>query len=137
MDDAHNRRWPPRRLVLPHLHSGTPLMSLSPAEQNPRPSQPYPYGLRPTILYPLPVYPLLIFLNLVLRLTWSIKLSSHLHSKSDGSITIFCLEIAEIIRRWMWVFIRVEWETIKKLERDVGGEADYELVQAPDVEDIT
>ncbi|PBK91509.1 EXS-domain-containing protein [Armillaria gallica] len=137
MDDARNQRWPPRRLVLPHLHSGTTLMSPSPAEPSPRPSQPYPYGLRPTILYPLPVYPLLIFLNLVLRLTWSIKLSSHLHSKSDGSITIFCLEIAEIIRRWMWVFIRVEWETIKKLERDVGGEADYELVQTPDVEDIT
>ncbi|KAK0195433.1 EXS family-domain-containing protein [Armillaria mellea] len=137
MDGTHNRRWPPRRLVLPHLHSGTPLMAPSPAEPNSRPSQPYPYGLRPTILYPLPVYPLLIFLNLVLRLTWSIKLSSHLHSKTDGSITIFCLEIAEIIRRWMWVFIRVEWETIKKLERDVGGEADYELVQTPDVEDVT
>ncbi|KAK0212818.1 EXS-domain-containing protein [Desarmillaria ectypa] len=139
MGDAHSRRCPSRRLVLPNAHSGRPLMApdiRSPAEPQLQhsPSQPYPYGLRQTILYPLPVYPLLIFLNLVLRLTWSIKLSSHLHSKSDGSITIFCLEIAEIIRRWMWVFVRVEWETIKKSERDIG---DYELVRTPDAEDLT
>lgn len=103
--------------------------------------QQHPYGLRSTLLFPLPVYPLLVFLNLVLRLTWSIKLSSHLHSKTDGSVAIFWLEMAEVVRRWMWVFVRVEWEVIKRGQhggrRDVmllddfsGDEtdADYEMV---------
>jgi hypothetical protein len=95
----------------------------------------HPYGLRPDLLYPLPVYPLLIFLNLVLRLTWSVKLSSHLHSDSDGSKVIFWLEVAELARRWMWVFLRVEWEVIRKkgeqkglVDESSGGDEDYELV---------
>ncbi|KAI6169455.1 EXS-domain-containing protein [Pisolithus thermaeus] len=54
---------------------------------------PYPYGLRPILLYPLPVYPLIVFLNLVLRMTWSVKLSSHLHLQSEGSVVIFFLEV--------------------------------------------
>ncbi|KAG6332703.1 hypothetical protein ID866_6384 [Astraeus odoratus] len=74
----------------------------------------YAYGLRPVLLYPLPVYPLIVFLNLVLRMTWSIKLSSHLHLHSEGSTVIFWLEIAEVLRRWLWVFLRVEWELVKK-----------------------
>jgi len=76
----------------------------------------YPWGLRRTLLYTLPVYPLIIFLNLILRLTWSIKLSSHLHSHASGAVIIFCIEVAELFRRWMWVFIRVEWEFVKKGE---------------------
>jgi hypothetical protein len=78
-------------------------------------------------------------------LTWSIKLSSHLHSKTEGSVAIFWLEMAEVARRWMWVFVRVEWEVIKKLQHgprretlldDFSGdetEADYEMVpRTPD-----
>jgi len=130
-----------RRLVLPHLHSGSPLLASEFPENHrdqvlPDDAQkPYPYGLRPILLYPLPMYPLMIFLNLVLRLTWSIKLSSHLHSKTDGSSTIFWLEVAEIFRRWMWVFIRVEWELVKgwqQPERD--AEPDYEMVNTPERE---
>ncbi|KAJ8077290.1 protein-ER retention protein [Marasmius tenuissimus] len=128
---------PPRRLVLPRLHSGSSLL---------RPYQTeavlaelhrdrYPYGLRAILLYPLPVYPLMVFLNFVLRMTWSIKLSSHLHSKSDGTMAMFLIEVAEIVRRWMWVFVRVEWEAIKKIREepvlDRGGTieemADYEM----------
>ena len=79
--------------------------------------------MRATLLYPLPVYPPLIFLNLVLRLTWSVKLSSHLHaSAGEGSLVIFWLEVAEVLRRWMWVFVRVEWEVVKK-ETGGGGKA--------------
>ncbi|KAI6045994.1 EXS family-domain-containing protein [Pisolithus marmoratus] len=79
-----------------------------------RRSSAHPYGLRPILLYPLSVYPLIVFLNLVLRMTWSIKLSSHLHLQSEGSIVIFCLEVAEVLRRWMWVFLRIEWEVVRK-----------------------
>jgi EXS family len=118
---------PPRPLVLPSLHSRSPsgsphsaLMSSHLSTSSiPQPftittlHNTHPFGLRSTLLYPLPFYPLIIFLNLILRLTWSIKLSSHLHSHSEGSVVIFWLEMAEMVRRWLWVFVRVEWEVVK------------------------
>jgi hypothetical protein len=157
LDDSSSpsRPDPPRRLLLPHLQSDAPLLSrgstpsaeeTTTAPTNHPRQQLYPYGLRAILLFPLPVYPLLVFLNLVLRLTWSIKLSSHLHSQTEGSVTIFWLEMAEVVRRWMWVFVRVEWEVIKRiqdgshrnnalLEDFSGDEADYEMVaQTPDHE---
>jgi EXS family protein len=76
----------------------------------------HPYGLRARLLYPLPVYPLALFINLVLRLTWIIKLSSHLHARAlgEGSLVVFWVEVAELVRRWIWVFIRVEWEIVRR-----------------------
>jgi hypothetical protein len=93
---------PSSPLVLPHQHPVTV----------------HPYGLRTRLLYPLPVYPLALFINLVLRLTWSIKLSSHLHAKAqgEGSLLIFWVEVAELMRRWVWVFIRVEWEVVRRAQ---------------------
>lgn len=73
-----------------------------------------PWGLRSTLLLPLPSYPLAIFINLVLRLTWSIKLSSHLHTHTSGAVVIFWIEVAELLRRWIWVFFRVEWECVRR-----------------------
>ncbi|KAF9233024.1 EXS family-domain-containing protein [Melanogaster broomeanus] len=129
---AGSRGRPARPLMLPSLRTSTPSRSgsthaLSPLS-DPIPAPPsaaafdttgrgsssYPYGLRPVLLYPLPVYPMAIFMNFVLRMTWSIKLSSHLHSQSEGSALIFWLEIAEVVRRWIWVFLRVEWEVVKR-----------------------
>jgi hypothetical protein len=93
---------------------------------------PYPPGLRPKLLYPVPVYPMLIFMNLILRMTWSIKLSSHLHSHSEGSQVIFWLEVAELIRRWMWVFVRVEWEVVRKEASGTAEiEEEYDLLESP------
>jgi len=80
------------------------------AGENP---QPHPFGLRARLLYSLPYYPFIVLANLVLRLTWSVKLSPHLHSHSEGSGVIFWTEVAELVRRWMWVFLRVEWEIVK------------------------
>jgi len=136
-------RTPPRRLLLPRLQSQTPLLSRtsldSTISEDHRYSAPssraasplpltrrsYPWGLRASLLYPLPVYPLLVFLNFILRMAWSIKLSSHLYSVSDGSVGIFWLEVAEITRRWLWVFLRVEWEVIKKIQDgNTKGRAD-------------
>lgn len=76
--------------------------------------RPHPFGLRARLLYPLPYYPFVVLANLVLRLTWSVKLSPHLHSYSEGSGVIFWTEVAELVRRWMWVFLRVEWEIVKE-----------------------
>jgi len=95
----------------------------------------HPWGLRPRLLYPLSVYPLLVFSNLILRMTWSIKLSSHLYTATDGGVGIFWLEVAEIFRRWLWVFLRVEWEVIKKFcegsskgrPNDVDSSNEYEM----------
>lgn len=83
----------------------------SPQGRDPRS---HPFGLRTRLLYPLPYYPFVVLANLVLRLTWSVKLSPHLHSHSEGSGVIFWTEVAELVRRWMWVFLRVEWELVKQ-----------------------
>ncbi|KAI0743466.1 EXS-domain-containing protein [Daedaleopsis nitida] len=121
---------PPRPLLLPRLHSRSALLkypastseSSLPDEISDDPThmlahppeRPRPWGLRPTLLFPLAVYPFVIVVDLILRLTWSAKLSSHLHSYAEGDLVIFWIELAEVVRRWMWVFLRVEWETVKE-----------------------
>lgn len=132
--NGHSTQIPPRTLVLPHLHSRSlTLGTHSPMSSDEELKQQllqehtrqthetslnkgrrYPFGLRPVILLPLAVYPFAISMDLVLRLTWSAKLSSHLHSYSEGDFIIFWIELAEVLRRWMWVFIRVEWEIVKQ-----------------------
>ncbi|KZT10993.1 EXS-domain-containing protein [Laetiporus sulphureus 93-53] len=102
----------------------------------------HPYGLRHTLLFPLPVYPFAIIVDLVLRLTWSAKLSSHLHAYAEGDVVMFCFEFAEVVRRWMWVFIRVEWEVVNQDVRPRSppptnrlesiGEDEYEMVSPKD-----
>jgi EXS family len=125
----------PRPLVLPAVHerqesitsprnsTTTPSSAPSspPISPHPHPhpvTAAHPYGLRTRLLYPLPVYPLALFINLVLRLTWGIKLSSHLHANAqgEGTLFIFWLEVAELVRRWIWVFIRVEWEIVRRAQ---------------------
>ena len=70
----------------------------------------YPFGLRPTLHFPDPsVYYLAIAIDLILRFTWSLKLSSHLHTISEIESGVFLMEALELGRRWMWVFLRVEW----------------------------
>jgi hypothetical protein len=107
------------------LSHSTPRSSTGTPRLGQRDSDPYPWGLRRILLYPLPVYPLLVFTNLVLRLTWSIKLSSHLHTNAtaEGSLGILWLEVLELIRRWAWVFLRVEWEIVKRGEFMTQGMA--------------
>ena len=91
--------------------------------------RPHPSGLRTRLLYPLPYYPFILFANLVLRLTWSVKLSPHLHSHSEGSGVIFWTEVAELVRRWMWVFLRVEWEIVKEQQESLRTLEDETDVQ--------
>lgn len=74
----------------------------------------YPF-LRPILLLPDPlVYYLAIAMDLILRFTWSLKLSSHLHTIHEQEGGVFLMEFLEVVRRWMWVYIRVEWEAIRK-----------------------
>lgn len=72
------------------------------------------FGLRPTLLLPDPsVYYLFTIIDFVLRFTWSLELSSHLHTMDDIESGVFFMEALELVRRWMWVFIRVEWEAVR------------------------
>jgi EXS family len=83
-------------------------------------------GLRKTLLLfhsPLPYYGA-IFINFLLRLTWSIKLSPHLHRAAEREIGVFILEILEILRRWIWVYFRVEWEIIKSMNTGIRRQDD-------------
>jgi EXS family len=55
-----------------------------------------------------------ILFNFILRFTWSLKLSSHLHNVTDMESGVFVMEALEVLRRWVWVFLRVEWEVQRK-----------------------
>lgn len=78
------------------------------------PNVSFPF-LRPILLLPDPtIYYLAIAIDLVLRFTWSIKLSSHLHTINEIESGIFMMEALEVLRRWMWVYLRIEWEAVRK-----------------------
>lgn len=56
------------------------------------------------------VFVFVITSNLILRCTWTYKLSAHLR---HNYITLFTITALEILRRFQWVFFRVENEWIK------------------------
>ena len=98
-------------------------------------------GLRSQLLFQDPIiYYVAIFVNFVLRFTWSLKLSSHLHHVADLEVGVFLVEALEILRRWIWVFIRVEWEMLK-LGREAENEDEYEFLMREggetDVSDVS
>ncbi|KAI9728972.1 MAG: protein-ER retention protein [Chrysothrix sp. TS-e1954] len=71
----------------------------------------YPYGLRRNRYIHAPgVYYTVIGLDLLLRCTWSFKLSPHLNHFNDLEGGIFMMELLEVFRRWVWIFLRVETE---------------------------
>ncbi|WWD00635.1 hypothetical protein V866_007570 [Kwoniella sp. B9012] len=102
----------PNPTFSPESSSRTTSLSLSPPLSTARSL--FAFGLRPILLLPDPlVYHLFALIDLVLRFTWSLKLSSHLHTISEIESGVFMMEALELIRRWMWVFIRIEWEAVK------------------------
>ncbi len=116
---------PSRPLALPTLHAnGNSVGSFSAASidlTSPRPSNYRPslrhFGLRRRLLFgdPLIYYTAILF-NFILRFTWSLKLSSHLHIVADMESGVFVMEALEVLRRWVWVFLRLEWEMLRKEE---------------------
>lgn len=111
-----------------HQRSPAPTPSGHIGESTPLPSNLNMYwttfGLRQTLLLPDPlVYHLFALVDLILRFTWSLKLSSHLHTISEIESGVFLMEALELVRRWMWVFIRIEWEAVKKGEAQRLGRA--------------
>jgi hypothetical protein len=71
----------------------------------------HPYGLRRHRYFQkTQLYYIAIVTDLILRCTWSFKLSPHLDHFNDLEGGIFLMEILEVFRRWMWIFFRVETE---------------------------
>lgn len=72
------------------------------------------FGLRRRLyIGPPNTYYGVILLDLMLRCTWSLKLSPHLDHIADFESSIFIIEFLEVFRRWVWIFFRVETEWIR------------------------
>ena len=67
-------------------------------------------GLRNHLTFTPGVYYVVIGLDLILRMLWSVKLSPHLHYLAEYESGVFIMECLEVLRRWMWIFLRVECE---------------------------
>ncbi|EKD17204.1 uncharacterized protein L3040_008847 [Drepanopeziza brunnea f. sp. 'multigermtubi'] len=86
-------------------------------------SKPMPFGLRSRLYFPSPaIYYAAIFLDLLLRCTWSMKLSPHLDHFANFESIIFLTEFLEVMRRWMWIFFRTETEWVRSAEKAGFGE---------------
>lgn len=68
------------------------------------------YGLRKNLTFVPSVYYSAVAIDLLLRMLWSVKLSPHLHGLAEYESGIFTMECLEVLRRWMWIFLRVECE---------------------------
>ena len=70
---------------------------------------------------PVELYWAMVPVDLILRLAWAFKLSSHLSYYYDLEAGLFLLEILEVMRRFLWVFFRVEAEhfRVAPMERDL------------------
>ncbi|KAI8052266.1 EXS family-domain-containing protein [Syncephalis plumigaleata] len=68
--------------------------------------------LRPILHFGEPfIYYMAITLDFLLRFTWSLKLSTHLRL-DELTAGGFALEWLEVVRRWLWVYFRLEREWV-------------------------
>lgn len=75
----------------------------------------HPWGLRQTRMFkPATLYYVAIVLNLLLRTTWSFRLSPHLDHLQELEVGIFVMQALEVFRRWMWTFLRIEKEWVSR-----------------------
>lgn len=91
----------------------------------------HPWGLREKLVFrPVNIYYMVIGLDLMLRFTWTMKLSARLDKFSDFESGIFLIELFEVLRRWVWIFFRVETEWIRNSSTGLGVDdillADYQ-----------
>ena len=90
----------------------------------------HPWGLRRhTHFHTKEMYYVAIAIDLMLRCTWSFKLSPHLDHFNDLEGGIFIMEFLEVLRRWMWIFFRVETEWGKCFHTKDG----YNYIQFADL----
>ncbi|KAI9859636.1 MAG: protein-ER retention protein [Trichoglossum hirsutum] len=78
----------------------------------------HPYGLRKNMWFrSRGIYYGVIVIDLLLRCTWSFKLSPHLDHFNDLEGGIFVMEALEVLRRWIWIFLRIETEWVRNYRR--------------------
>lgn len=98
------------------------------SETKERTSPEHAYGLRRLLIFPQnSLYYGAIGLDFMLRFIWILKLSTHLDKFNDSEGGIFILEVAEVFRRWVWIFLRVETEWIRQLNGGTPGQSDFLL----------
>ncbi|KAF9879224.1 putative EXS family protein [Colletotrichum karsti] len=74
----------------------------------------HPFGLRRRLVFQQPIiYYGVIVMDLMLRCTWTVKLSANLDKFTDFESSIFLLQSLEVFRRWVWIFFRVETEWLR------------------------
>lgn len=75
-----------------------------------------PFGLRQHRVFKLPMlYYAVVGFDIVLRFAWSFKLSLHLVYLDGIEGGVFLLEIFELLRRFVWVYFRVETEFVRNM----------------------
>ncbi|CAG8516073.1 7328_t:CDS:2 [Ambispora leptoticha] len=67
------------------------------------------------------VYYLAMLTDFLLRFTWSLKLSSHLHVVTELEARVFLMECLEVGRRWLWIFFKMEKTWIQE-QKTLGYE---------------
>ena len=76
-----------------------------------------PFGLRQQRVFRAPLlYYSVVAFDLVLRFAWSWKLSLALVYLDGIEGGVFLLEIVELLRRWVWVYFRVETEWVRSTQ---------------------
>ncbi|ODV96788.1 hypothetical protein PACTADRAFT_1372 [Pachysolen tannophilus NRRL Y-2460] len=85
------------------------------------------YLLRSILMYNVSFYyHVSIMVDFILRFIWVLRMFSNPDSKYlllrsfDSEGGLFLLEILEILRRWIWVFIKIETEYIKMFNGDIN-----------------
>ncbi|KAK2750195.1 protein-ER retention protein, partial [Myotisia sp. PD_48] len=74
----------------------------------------YPFGLRPhRYFHANGMYYAAIIIDLVLRFTWMSRLTTRLNWVNDLESGVFVLMFLEVIRRWIWIFFRIETEWVR------------------------
>jgi len=87
-----------------------------------RNSPEHPWGLRRRLYFrSAELYYAAICVDFLLRCTWSLKLSPHLDHFNDLEGGIFAIELAEVGRRWMWIYFRVETEWVRSNANGLPG----------------
>lgn len=111
---------------LPSSHGGNRLAVSNSANGHVRKESHFLRGPQHVMFFPPLVYQLAVTCDLLLRFAWSLKLSNHLHHIIELESTAFYLEALEILRRWVWTYLRIEWEACKR--RSWEAEASTESI---------
>ena len=104
-----------------------------------RTSPEHAWGLRRRLYFDMrELYYVAIAMDLILRCTWSLKLSPHLDHFYDMEGGIFVMELLEVLRRWIWIFFRVETEWVRNTSMGMAQQDDVLLANygAKDDDDV-